>query len=384
MSRVSATVRCAAVFAAGALVSVGCLPFPGQAPVPVDVAKGLRAEYVVSGAARPAALALAPDGRVFYTEKNTGRIRVIAEGALLEEPFAELPVNCAGDRGLLGIALHPNFNLNRRIYVFYTRSDTGQSSDDPPAVVDNRVVYFEAQGNLARDGEIFVASLPVGSGTKRVGGRIGFAPDGTLFVALGDLTQTEAAQAVDLLPGKVLRYHDDGTVPLDNPVAGSPVYARGLRDPRGLTFDPQSDVAFVTDRNENGSHEINRILAGRNYGWPEVVGRATTPAELAFAAENPDYVDPLLESGSERSVFEGAAFNPSTKYGSDARLQFFYGLRDKGRVRSLQLTAQRTAAVKSESFATGLPTPITDMAFSPAGTLYVASADAVLRVVPIP
>ena len=173
--------------AAGVLSLTGCLPSPGQTSTPIAVADGLQAEFVVNDAQHPAGLAFAADGRVFYTEKETGRIRVIVDGTLLEQPFASVPVNYAGDRGLLGIALHPNFNLKPRVYVFYTRSDTGAVTDDAQAVVDNRVVYFEADGNVSSNGEIFVASLPAGSQTVRVGGRLAFSPDGTLFVGLGDL-----------------------------------------------------------------------------------------------------------------------------------------------------------------------------------------------------
>jgi glucose/arabinose dehydrogenase len=277
--------------------------------------------------------------------------------------------------------LHPRFEDNGRVYVFYTRSDTGLSTNDPQAVIDHRVVCFQVQGDVAGTGEIFVLSLPAGTSTDRIGGRIAFAPDRTLWVALGDCLDAEAAQDSDLPYGKILRYNDDGTIPESNPTAGSPVYAVGLREPRGLTFDQQTGVGFVTERSAGGLHEINRILSGRNYGWPQVVGLADTAAEQEFAAQQPSYVDPITES--DRALI-GASFNPSTKYGPTARLQLFYGISDAGRVLRLELSPERTAAVAAELFATGLPTPVTDLAFTPAGTLYVACENGIFRIVPVP
>ena len=360
----------------------GCLSFPGAEPAPLRVADGVLAEYVVNGADHPSALAFAQDGRVFYTEKNTGRIRVIAEGTLLAEPFATVPVNYADDRGLLGIALHPEFEQNNRVYVFYTRSDTGQTTRDPQAVIDNRVVYFVADGNTAAGGEVFVVSLPASVGSRRVSGRIAFAADGKLLVALGDLTASGSAQDNAELVGKILRYNDDGTIPADNPVAGSAVYARGLREVRGLGLDPVNGTPFAVDRNDPAHHEVNRIQAGKNYGWPDVTGKASTTTQLEFAASNPDYVDPIIDTGADAAGVVGGSFNPSTRYGPNTRLHYFYGETYNRRVMRAELTSQRDAVANVAPFAVKFPGTITDVAFTPAGTLYVACKNAIFRLVP--
>lgn len=368
-----------ALMAGGVVLSSGCLP-TDSLPAPLNVAEGWQAEYVAAGSAVVSALAATDDGRVFYAEKNTGRIRVVKDGRVLGTPFATVPVNYAGDRGLLGLALHPRFADNGRLYVFYTRSDTGEATADPRAVVDHRIVYFQADGDLAAGGETFVASIAAG-GTHRIGGRIAFANDRTLWVAMGDGETPEAAQDPDNRYGKVLRYHEDGSIPDDNAYDDSPVYALGFRDPRGLAIDPDSGSAFVVERSQGGTHEVNWIIRGRNYGWPEVVGIADTADELLFVAATPTYVDPLTVT--DRQIV-GASFNPGTKYGTASWQQLFYGVADAGRVFQLELTAERTGAVRTRTFATGLPTPITDVAFTPAGTLYVAGGGAVLRVVPFP
>ncbi len=362
----------------------GCPPEPGDLPGPLNAGPGLRAEYLVAPAAYPTVLAPAADGRVFYAEKETGQIRVIKDGVLLGLPFATMPVNYAGERGLLGLALHPAFENNGRVYAFYTRSDTGEPTADPQAALDHRVVYFEPaerRGDVSTGQEIFVASFPTAGSLTRVGGRMAFTADGMLFVALGDMGAPDAAQDPALPLGKVLCYRDDGTVPADNPVRGSAVFATGFCDPRGFALDPTSGALFLAEQCPGGLNEINRLQRGSNYGWPFVTGWADTAAELEFVALNPEYSEPLTQSSG---AYVGAAFNPSGKYGLGPQLRLFYALGGTPRVDSLGLTQQRTAALEAQKFADGLPTPITDVAFTPAGTLYVACRDAVLRIVPFP
>jgi glucose/arabinose dehydrogenase len=358
---------------------VGCTPGRESWPAPIDVANGLRAEYLVTGTPSLSALAIAGDGdgRVFYAERETGWIRVIKDGQLLDAPFATVPVNSAGDRGLLGLALHPRFSANGRVYAFYSRSDTGSSTSDPLAIVDQRVVYFSASGDVASGGEVFVAALPVGAGTLRIGGGLGFTPDGTLYVGLGDTEDFNAAQVADSPLGKILRYHDDGTVPADNPTAGSAIYARGLCNPCSLTFHPETGVPFVLDRNAHSTSEVNRVQAARNYGWPAVVGFADDDGELAFVASTADYADPVAESAR---LLTGLSFNPSTKYGVETLDQLFYGTADDGRIRRLAISADGTAPDPAELFAAGLPQPLEALTISGAGALYVAAADGVLVV----
>jgi len=379
MSRRTTRALALAVVLSGLAALAGC----PTSYLPIITAPGLQAVYVVPAANEPAGLAFAEDGRVFYTEKETGRIRVIVDGVLQEIPVAQVPVNYAGDRGLLGIALHPAFKLNHRIYVFYTRSDTGASTNVPNAFVDNRVVYFVESNNLAGS-EVFVASLPAAGNGTRVGGQIAFLADDSLLVALGDQENQDYAQDPDSLPGKILRFRDDGTIPVDNPSATSAVYASGLRNPQGLAVDPQLGRAFVTDRTPTDIHELNEIVAGRNLGWPEVIGLADTTGELAWAAQHADYADPWIETGSDTNPLIGPTFNPSTRYGPSMQLRMFYGLRDSGRIIAADLTADRLGLGERTLFAGALPAPLTTLSFSPAGALYVASDTAILRIDVIP
>ncbi len=358
----------------------GCPPTTALPP-PVTVADQWLAQYVVDGAEHPMALAFSGDGRVFYTEKNTGKIRVVAGGVLRDEPVAEVPVNFAGDRGLLGIAAHPDFLRNGRLYVFYTLADNGQVTDNPVAVLDNRIVYFDTVDSTAVGGEVFVASLPAGAGVHHVSGRLAFGADGKLYAAIGDLDEPEAAQT-ETLAGKILRMNDDGTVPADNPTAGSYVYAYGVRDVRGLAVDPVSKVLYGLDRNDTKGEEINRYLPGHDYGWPNVAGTARTATELQYAAEHPAYLDPILETTDYFPGLVGGSFDPSTRYNGASLLDdFFYGAAVRQQVLRLELDPGRTLVAGGDVFGQNLPGEMTDVAFTPAGTLYVATDTALFRII---
>ncbi len=361
-----------AAIAAGALFLTGC---PAPAGGSGNVAPGLVAQPAATNAPAPAALAAAPDGRVFYTEKNTGQIRVIRDGLVLDAPFATVPVNFAGDRGLVGIALHPGFAQNGRVYVNYTRSDTGDASNNPDAVIDQRIVYFTAAGDVAAGGEVFVASLAVGA-VARVGGLLAFGPDGKLYLGYGDLTDTDAPQDLTSPFGKILRFNDDGSIPADNPNPNSAVYASGLRLPRGIAFDPQSQNGFVVESGPQGLDEINLLERGANYGWPDVAGSAGAAA-ADFVVTHANYRDPLATS---RAGLVGASFNPSTNYGPSGEFRLYTGA-SGGDVLRWDLTTDRLGIVGSTPAMDNLPAPISDVVFTPAGTLYVTGDSAVVRIV---
>lgn len=356
----------------------GCTLPPTTFPVSADN------EAEPTAVAANFAFALAPtdDGRVFYTEKNGGRLRVIRAGVLLDVPVAQVAVNRAGDGGLLGVALHPGFSGDGRVYVFYSLSDTSANTADPIAIIDHRVVYFDVVDNQAVGEEVFVASFPVGDATSRISGRITFGGDGKLYVALGDQGNPDAAQDLASALGKVHRLNEDGSIPADNPFPGSSVYALGIRDARGITFDPVTGRLLLIDRNQAGNEEINDVAAGENLGWPAVVGVADSDEELAFVAQTPSYGDPLYLRGNEAGI-TGLAFNPSTRYGLAARGQLFFGEDAAARVTVARLDAAHTGVLSTAAFTGSVPGGITDLAFTPAGTLYVATQTTVYRVAPI-
>lgn len=365
--------------------SSGCEFLGGTAPLPGQPAD-LRIETVVANAATPVDLAFAPDGRVFFTEKNSGRIRVIKDGTLLADPFATLPVNNLGERGLLGIALHPDFASNGYIYVYYSRSSTGAVSDGFSDTSENRIVRFTAVGDQADGPEEPIASLPAGAAFHN-GGSIRFGPDGKLYASLGDLGTPDDSQDEQMLNGKILRMNDDGSMPGDNPLAASSfVFAIGLRNPFGLGFDDAGRL-YANENGPSNHDEVLLVTAGSNQGWPNVQGLADDafgdPAgEVTFAAARPAYRDPLVDKSDGSDGAAGLAINPGDVYGAELRGDIFYGHHSPSRVMHLSTDATGTAAVEQSVFATDLPGGVNGMAFDADGVLWVCTTNAIVRLLP--
>jgi glucose/arabinose dehydrogenase len=235
----------------------------------------------------PVALAYAPDGRLFYTEKTTGSVRVIsADGVLQPEPVIHLPTTANRERGMLGIALDPNYAENGYIWVFHTAEGTAR---DYPA---NNVVRFHEIDGVGSDPRIML-SVPITNGeVEHNGGNLHFDDDGLLYVSFGDYREPANSQDLTVMPGKIHRFAvvNDALVPApDNPFPDSSVYAYGLRNSFDFTFDPLSGRIFATENGQDCDDEINIILPGLNYGAGEdyeCVGTALL--------DDPLYMPPLL------------------------------------------------------------------------------------------
>ena len=197
----------------------------------------------------------APDGRLFFTELATGRIRIFENGTLLAQEFATVPIATAGEQGLLGLTFDPDFANNGFVYVFHTT--TGP--------LRQRIVRFTDVNNIGTNPTVIVDNLP--AGTNHCAGRIGFGMDGKLYATVGDVGDPANSQNDNTPAGKLLRYNSDGTIPLDNPIVGNPMYAKGLRNSFGLTFHPTSGTPYASENGPTCDDELNRFVIGGNYGW---------------------------------------------------------------------------------------------------------------------
>lgn len=252
-------------FAAGGIPAA---PLP-DAPVVYDTAAGrrIRVSVVTAGLTYPWGLAFLPDGRVLVTER-LGTLRQIRDGALDPTPIAGVPEVSteATLAGLMDVAAHPRFAENRFVYLTYSKPAADGST---VALARGR---FE-DGALSGVRDVFVANAQVSGGASRVA----FAPDGTLYLSVGGafgglrpLAQDPASHV-----GKVLRLRDDGAAPDDNPFADRPghrpeVFSLGHRNPMGLAVHPETGEVWASEHAPMGGDEVNRILPGRNYGWPVV------------------------------------------------------------------------------------------------------------------
>jgi glucose/arabinose dehydrogenase len=300
-SRSEATPDTAAKAKTTATNTPAALPTPEprthNAPTPVaQVPDGIKiADVVSAGIIAPSALTFAPDRRLFFNEVKTGAVRILdPNGQLQPQPFVTVSIPTGGDRkeqGALGLALHPDFATNHYVYVFYTYAKDGIDPDE------NRVVRFTERDGVGTDEQLILKDLPVGICCHN-GGRIGFGPDGKLYVTVGDQNDDNKAQQMNRPHGKVLRVNPDGSIPQDNPFPDTRIFALGFRNPWGLAFHPKTGVPYITENGEVGHDEVNRVLAGRNYGNPIKDGMT----------DDPQFTNPIWETGVGRIAPTGAAF----------------------------------------------------------------------------
>jgi aldose sugar dehydrogenase len=335
--------RCARSFAFAAL-ALALTDCGGVTPT-TEGPPGNRAtiEVVARGLVTPWALAFAPDGRLFVTERP-GRIRLIAAGRLQRKPVAELKVVERGESGLMGMALDPHFDDNGFLYVCYTADIGGRGV--------NRLSRLTFRDGAAAGELLLLDRLPAAE--MHDGCRVKFGPDGKLYFSLGDAGVAELAQRLDSLAGKILRVNPDGSVPADNPFAGSPVYSFGHRNPQGLAWDRDGRM-IAAEHGPTGRDEINLIRPGANYGWPRVRGKAGDSR----------YVDPLIESGDDTWAPSGIAIHNGDLFVAGLRGQQLYRMTIG---RDLEVT--RAASLLERTYGR-----LRDVVVGPEGALYVTTSN---------
>ena len=254
---------------------------------------------VATGLAAPWGIAFLPDGSALVTERDTARIKRIAGGAVTT--VGTVPgVRPGGEGGLLGIAVAPTFGTDRLVYVYFTAAN------------DNRVVRMRYDTGLGTP-QVVVSGIP--RATIHNGGRLAFGPDGMLYIATGDAGQTGNAQNPSSLGGKILRVTPTGAAAPGNPTAGSRLWSLGHRNVQGLAFD-QAGRLWAGEFGQNTWDELNRIQAGRNYGWPIVEG----------TAGNPSYADPVAQWSPSQASPSGIAFARNTVWLASLRGQRLWGV----------------------------------------------------------
>ena len=304
-------------------------------PGPEVVVPNLAVRTVVTGLTTPTAMAFLEEDDFLVLEKNTGQVKRIASGA--SSTVLDLAVNFGSERGLLGIAVHPDFTSNHRVYLYWTESTTAADTNDlsQTSLLGNRVDQFLWNGTtLTFDRNIIViraiqedAGQPARG--NHDGGVIAFGPDGKLYVFTGDVGRRGQLQNLPCGPttacpgppvqddqfggpepdnahrtGVILRLNDDGTVPADNPffAAGTArggevgasmqkIFSYGHRNGFGMAFDPQAGGLWMEENGDDTFSEINRVDAGMNGGWVQIAGPVERIAqfreiETTFGGQN--------------------------------------------------------------------------------------------------
>ena len=249
-------------------------------PESLEVESELHTFRVVTaadGLEQPWSIAFLPSGEMLITEKP-GRLRIVRDGVLDPEAIPGTPeVRATGQGGLLDVLPHPDFASNQ--YLYFSYSKPGPDGEQATTAVARARFDGERLTDLE---DIFVAEA-WGSGGAHFGSRLAFHPDGHLFITVGDRganplegqREQHPAQRLDNHQGKVIRLHDDGRVPEDNPFVGQAgalpeIWSYGHRNLQGLAIDAESGAVWTTEHGAQGGDELNRIRAGGNYGWPVI------------------------------------------------------------------------------------------------------------------
>lgn len=303
----------------------------------------------------PWSLVFLPTGEILFTERP-GRVRMIGQnGNLLASPVATIgEVKHIGEGGLLGIEIHPNFENNGFVYLYYTYGENNGSTL-------NRVVRFRFDGRNLTDARVIVEAIPGASNHN--GGRIKFGssfasegasagrPDYYLYITTGDAQNPSLAQDKNSLAGKILRVTDDGKPAPGNPF-GNEVYSYGHRNPQGITWDEGSRL-WSSEHGSNATDELNLVEVGKNYGWPIARGDETREG----------LTPPVLHSGSDTWAPAGAAYLAGSIYFGGLRGQALYQAVLSGNTATLRTNLK------------GELGRIRDVVVGPDGMLYVTTSN---------
>ena len=253
---------------------------PIPLPEPTSKIKNDFVTVLAENLDKPRAIAVSKD-KIFVTEKD-GFVRVIQNNTLLDSPLAAFRSADVFDGGLLGIAVHPDYETNHFLYVFLTYEEDEN--------LWNKIMRITESNNKLVDAEPIFDKIPGSSFTN--GGFIKFGPDEKLYVGTGTVSDlSHLPQSIESLSGKILRLNDDGSIPEDNPFPNSPVYSLGHRNPQGITWDNNGNM-FVAEFGPEKNDEINLIIPGKNYGWPEQECSGNDNFENAILC-----YDPSIEPG---------------------------------------------------------------------------------------
>jgi glucose/arabinose dehydrogenase len=355
--------------------------FAGQTRAPLMQAKVAYDVVDVAKLDSPWGLQFLPDGRMLVTLKGGRLVYVTAGGKTA--PISGVPaVHAQGQSGLLDVALDPAYPANHRVYLSYLESRNGG--------YDIAVARGELNGDALTKVTVIFHAEQVSGSTTNVGSRLAFAPDGTLFVSVGDrFSPRDKAQDLSVDSGKIVRITTDGQAPPDNPFVGKPgarpeIWSYGHRNPQGLAINPATHVLWEVEHGARGGDEINIPQKGKNYGWPVITyGIDYSGLPIGEGTQKPGmeqpiyYWDPVIAPS-------GMAFYTGDKFPAWKGSLFVGGLAGQALVR---LTLKGDKVIGEERLLRdhGVEERIRDVRHGPDGLIYVltdGSDGRLLKLVP--
>ena len=325
-----------------------------------------RVVKIVEGLEHPWSVAFLPDGRMLITERP-GRLRVVSGGKLEPQPIAGLPeVVAQGQGGLFDIVLHPRFGENSLVYFSYNGRGPGGTGTE--------LARAKLAGQRLENVQVLFRQDPKGRSGLHFGGRIVFDRAGYVYLTLGERGEMQRAQRTDDHAGSVIRLHDDGRVPADNPFVGMAgwkpeKFDLGHRNQQGAALHPKTGLLWTHEHGPQGGDEVNVIHPGTNYGWPVITYGANyvTGTKIGEGAQKEGMAQPIHYwvpsiAPSGMAFYEGDRF---PRWKGDL---FVGALKDRMLVR-LKLDGEK--AVKEERMLQGVLGRIRDVRAGPDGFIYL-------------
>lgn len=336
-----------------AAVAARCPLLADDPPAEVFHESGFVAEKVATGLNEPIAIDFLPDGRLIVAERG-GTLRFVQDGAA-GPPLVTLEVHTTNENGLLGMAVAPDFETSRAIYLFATISPQ-----------ESRIYRIREQDGVAVEFEAIRENLPT-RGSFHSGGGLKFGPDGKLYFSIGDNLEPENSQRLNTLAGKISRLNPDGSIPEDNPFytptgQPRPIFALGLRNPFRFCFAPDGRM-FALDVGSDDAgrrEELNLIVSGGNYGWPLVEGYKPAGADPALR-------DPIYAYHDGGAAPVGAVYYTGHGFPAEYSGNLFHLEYVLNRLYRVVLDGDRV--VSHTVFMQGTGGPV-DLAQGPDGALY--------------
>ena len=348
------------------LVVLLALPFAASAQTYRSQEHSFRVVRVVEGLEQPWSVAFLPDGRMLITEK-AGRLRLVMNNELHPTPIGGIPpVTVQGQGGLHDVVLHPDFARNQLVYLAYA----ARGSDG----VGTELARGRLVGHRLEDVQILFKQSPKGRSGNHFGGRIVFDRQGYVYLTLGDRGEMQRAQRPDDHAGSVIRLHDDGRVPKDNPFVGRQgwkpeKFTLGNRSVQGAALHPQTGMLWTHEHGPQGGDEVNVIRAGVNYGWPVITHGVNygTGTKIGEGTHKEGMAQPLYYWVPSIAP-SGMAFYTGDKFPRWQGDLFVGALRDQMIVR-LKLDGEKV--VREERLLAGALGRIRDLRAAPDGFIYL-------------
>jgi glucose/arabinose dehydrogenase len=321
---------------------------------------------IVSGLENPWGMAFLPDGRILVTERP-GRLRIVKDGQLVLKPVTGLPsIASRGQGGLLDITLHPRFSENQLVYFSFTAQGKGG--------VSTEVARGKLVGQHLENVEVVFRQFPKSNNGRHFGSRLVFDRNEYLYITLGDRGQKDRAQRPDDHAGSVIRLHDDGRVPADNPFVEQDgwkpeKFTLGNRNIQGAALHPQTGEVWTNEHGPQGGDEINIIRAGTNYGWPVITYGVNyvIGTQIGEGTHKPGMAQPLYYWVPSIAP-SGMTFYSGDRFSHWRGNLFVSSLKDRMLVR---LSLKGDKVVREERFLSDVIGRIRDVCEGPDGFLYV-------------